>query len=107
MIVRRTTAFISTDGGDSGRHPDERVGGAGDATRDQAPGGRRSVFWQIFNTGSPNTLTTVDVVNPKVIWAVGGGFAGAVNDGTVLRTLNGGQTWENVTPPDGTDPGLP
>src|SRR5829696_9285460 len=58
--------------------------------------------WQIFNTGSPNTLTTVDVVNPKVIWAVGGQFAGAVNDGTIVRTLDGGQTWENVTPPDGT-----
>ncbi len=56
--------------------------------------------WQISNTGSPNTLTTVDVVNPQVIWAVGGGFA--ANDGTVVRTLNGGQTWENVTPPDGT-----
>jgi photosystem II stability/assembly factor-like uncharacterized protein len=56
--------------------------------------------WQIFNTGSPNTLTTVDVVNPQVIWAVGGGFA--ANDGTVVRTLDGGQTWENVTPPDGT-----
>jgi hypothetical protein len=56
--------------------------------------------WQIFNTGSPNTLTTVDVVNPQVIWAVGGGFA--ANDGTVVLTLDGGQTWENVTPPDGT-----
>lgn len=57
--------------------------------------------WQIFDTGSPNTLIAVDVVSPKVIWAAGGGFDRAVKDGTVVRTLNGGLTWQNVTPPGG------
>ena len=59
--------------------------------------------WQISPTGSPNTLIVVDVVNPMVIWAAGGGFAGARNDGTVVRTVNGGDTWDIVTPPDATD----
>src|SRR5215212_8911349 len=58
--------------------------------------------WQTFPTGSPNTLIVVDVVNPMVIWAAGGGFNDAVNDGTVVRTEDGGHTWEIVTPPDGT-----
>jgi photosystem II stability/assembly factor-like uncharacterized protein len=55
-----------------------------------------------IKTGSPNTLIFVHVVDPMVIWAAGGGFAGAVNDGTVVRTVDGGQTWQNVTPPGGT-----
>src|SRR5215217_1181060 len=54
--------------------------------------------WQIFNTGSPNTLIVVDVVSKKVIWAAGGGLDGP-NDGTVVRTVNGGQYWKIVTPP--------
>lgn len=58
--------------------------------------------WQTFNTGTTNTLIVVDVVDQMVIWAAGGGFAGAVNDGTVVRTVDGGQTWQNVTPPDAT-----
>jgi photosystem II stability/assembly factor-like uncharacterized protein len=58
--------------------------------------------WQTFNTGTSNTLIAVDVVNPMVIWAVGGGFADAENDGTVVRTVDGGQTWQDVTPPGGT-----
>jgi photosystem II stability/assembly factor-like uncharacterized protein len=58
--------------------------------------------WQIYQTGTSNTLIAVDLVSPKVVWAVGGGFNGATNDGTVVRTVNGGETWENVTPPGGT-----
>jgi len=57
--------------------------------------------WQTFATGSPNTLIVVDVVDPMVIWVAGGGFD-APNNGTVVRTVNGGQTWQNVTAPDGT-----
>jgi photosystem II stability/assembly factor-like uncharacterized protein len=56
--------------------------------------------WQTFDTGSPNTLIVVDVVSKKVIWAAGGGLDGP-NDGTVVRTVNGGQDWRIVTPPDG------
>jgi photosystem II stability/assembly factor-like uncharacterized protein len=58
--------------------------------------------WQIFATGTPNTLIVVDVVNKKVVWAAGGGFNRAINDGTIVRTRDGGQTWRNITPPDGT-----
>jgi photosystem II stability/assembly factor-like uncharacterized protein len=58
--------------------------------------------WQTFATGSPNTLIVVDVVNPMVVWATGGGFAGAANDGTVVRTADGGDSWQDITPPDGT-----
>lgn len=58
--------------------------------------------WQTFhNTRTNNTLIVVDVVSPMVIWAAGGGFD-AVNNGTVLRTVDGGQNWRNVTPPGGT-----
>ena len=34
--------IIGTDGGGPGRHPGERFAGAGDAIRDEGPGGRRS-----------------------------------------------------------------
>jgi hypothetical protein len=56
--------------------------------------------WQIFDTSSANTLIVVDVVSQKVIWAAGGELDGP-NDGTVVRTVNGGQDWKIVTPPGG------
>lgn len=40
-------------------------------------------------------------MNRSVVWAVGGGVAGATNDGTVVRTVDGGHSWRNVTPPGG------
>jgi photosystem II stability/assembly factor-like uncharacterized protein len=43
----------------------------------------------------------VDVVDRAVVWAAGGGFGHATNDGTVVRTVDGGRSWQNVTPPDG------
>jgi photosystem II stability/assembly factor-like uncharacterized protein len=59
--------------------------------------------WQIFATGSPHTLIVVDVVNPMVVWAAGGGFDPAdTNNGSVVRTVNGGETWQIITPPNGT-----
>jgi len=57
--------------------------------------------WQFTPTATTNTLIVVDVVDQGVVWAAGGGFLGATNDGTVVRTVDGGQTWQNVTPPDG------
>jgi photosystem II stability/assembly factor-like uncharacterized protein len=57
--------------------------------------------WQIFDTRSPGTLIAVDVVDPAVIWAAGGGYRGAKGDGTVVRTVDGGRTWDDVTPPGG------
>ena len=64
--------------------------------------------WQTFDPGWPHTLIVVDVVNPMVVWAAGGGFPQATQGapavpGTVVRTVNGGQTWQNfLIPPDGT-----
>jgi photosystem II stability/assembly factor-like uncharacterized protein len=60
--------------------------------------------WQTFDPSWPHTLIVVDVVNPQVVWAAGGGFpnAPAPVPGTVVRTVDGGQTWRNfVIPPDG------
>jgi photosystem II stability/assembly factor-like uncharacterized protein len=60
-----------------------------------------NVSWQFTATATTNTLIVVEVVNETVIWAAGGGFAGAANDGSVLRSVDGGQNWENVSPPGG------
>ena len=58
--------------------------------------------WQIFATGSPHTLIVVDVVSPMVVWADGGGLDPAdTNNGSVVRTVDGGERWQIITPPDG------
>jgi photosystem II stability/assembly factor-like uncharacterized protein len=62
---------------------------------------RPSPSWQFRPTATANTLIVVDVVDPAVVWAAGGAFAGAKNDGTVVRTVDGGRTWRDVTPPGG------
>lgn len=57
--------------------------------------------WRLTPTATTNTLITLDVVDRKVVWAAGGGFGGATNDGSVVRTVDGGRSWQNVTPPGG------
>jgi photosystem II stability/assembly factor-like uncharacterized protein len=59
------------------------------------------VSWRFTQTATTNTLVTVDVVNERVIWAAGGGFS--PNGGSVMRTIDGGQNWTDVTPPDPQD----
>src|SRR5215207_3728577 len=60
--------------------------------------------WQIFDTGWPHTLIVVDVVNPDVVWAAGGGFPSPPSaaapgvPGTVVRTIDGGLTWPHRRP---------
>jgi photosystem II stability/assembly factor-like uncharacterized protein len=49
--------------------------------------------WEVTATATTNRLIAVEVVNERVIWAAG--------DGTVVRTIDGGQSWLDVTPPDG------
>lgn len=49
-------------------------------------------------TGTNTVLIAAKVVNRKIVWAAGGGFRNAVNDGRVVRTVDGGSTWRNVTP---------
>lgn len=57
-----------------------------------------STSWRVVQTATVNRLSTVDVVSEKVVWAAGGGLLGAVDDGSVVRTFDGGRTWRNVTP---------
>lgn len=57
-----------------------------------------SASWRVVPTATANRLSTVDVVSEKVVWAAGGGLLGAVDDGSVVRTFDGGRTWRDVTP---------
>ena len=57
-----------------------------------APGGKTDFSWQLTPTGSSARLRGLSVVSASVVWASGSG-------GTVLRTVNGGATWQNVSPP--------
>ena len=63
-----------------------------------------SPAWQFTPTATKNTLIVVEVVTPKVLWAAGGGFQ-ATHDGAIVRSIDGGVAWRDVTPPQG-DPRL-
>jgi photosystem II stability/assembly factor-like uncharacterized protein len=58
--------------------------------------------WRFTQTATTHRLVIADVVDRSVVWAVGGGETGQLNDGSVVRTTDGGRTWQNVTPPGGT-----
>ena len=45
--------------------------------------------WSTLNSGSENFLEGVSAVNEFIVWVCG-------SDGTILRTINGGETWENA-----------
>ncbi len=47
-------------------------------------------IWPGFDTGSSASLRGISAVSGAVAWASGSG-------GTVLRTIDGGQTWQNVS----------
>ncbi len=47
---------------------------------------------KILNTNSKASLRGLSVVNNKIIWASGSG-------GTVLRSVNAGESWENIVVP--------
>ena len=49
--------------------------------------------WQLTPTGSNARLRGVSAVSAEVAWASG-------SMGTVLRTVNRGRSWQNVSPPD-------
>jgi photosystem II stability/assembly factor-like uncharacterized protein len=57
--------------------------------------GHREFSWQLTPTGSSARLRGLSVVSSSVVWASGAGPAGSA----VLRTVNGGATWQNVAPP--------
>jgi photosystem II stability/assembly factor-like uncharacterized protein len=74
---------------------------AAPAVSDASASSTPSPSWRFTPTATTNTLIVVDVVDRAVVWAAGGGFGHATNDGTVVRTVDGGRSWQNVTPPDG------
>lgn len=49
--------------------------------------------WELTSTGVNARLRGLSAVNQTTAWASG-------SAGTVLRTTDGGQTWQNVSPPD-------
>ncbi|MCX8057323.1 MAG: choice-of-anchor J domain-containing protein [Ignavibacteria bacterium] len=52
--------------------------------------------WTVQTSGVTAALYSVSVVNDNVAWACGAG-------GVVIRTTNGGQTWQTVTSPRAVD----
>jgi photosystem II stability/assembly factor-like uncharacterized protein len=67
------------------------------ATAASAAGHRDRVrlAWQLTPTGSTASFRGLSAVSRDVAW-VGG------DDGSVLRTVDGGRHWQNVSPPDST-----
>ena len=57
-----------------------------------SPGQAADFSWQLSPTGSTARLRGLSVVSDNVVWASG-------SVGTVLRTTNGGSTWQSVGPP--------
>lgn len=57
-----------------------------------SPGNASEFSWQLTPTGSSARLRGLSAVSDSVAWASG-------SVGTVLRTTNGGATWQSVGPP--------
>ena len=49
-------------------------------------------FWQRQDSGVEASLRGLSVVDDQIVWASG-------SKGTVIRTVDGGKTWHNVSPP--------
>ena len=56
------------------------------------PSARRNLSWQLTPTGSSARLRGLSAVSANVAWASG-------SQGTVLRTVDRGATWQQVRPP--------
>jgi photosystem II stability/assembly factor-like uncharacterized protein len=68
----------------------------GAATLGFKPPAGPQLSWQLTPTGSDARLRGLSAVSGKVAWASG-------SEGTVLRTVDGGQTWQQVGPPGTAD----
>ena len=56
-----------------------------------APTPNHAISWRLLHTGTPSHFRGLSPVSRSVAWL--GGY-----DGVVLRTVDGGQTWRNVSP---------
>lgn len=50
----------------------------------------KTLSWQQQNSGTGNTLNTVDVINPTTAWVAGA-------NGTILKTTDAGNSWQTIT----------
>jgi photosystem II stability/assembly factor-like uncharacterized protein len=64
-----------------------------------------SPSWRLMHTVTTSSLGGIDVVNREIVWAAGGFDAPREphTPGVVLRTVDGGQSWQDITPPGGED----
>jgi photosystem II stability/assembly factor-like uncharacterized protein len=62
--------------------------------------------WRFMQTVTTSSLVGIDVVNREIVWAAAGGFDAPGephSPGVVVRTVDGGQSWQDVTPSGGAD----
>jgi photosystem II stability/assembly factor-like uncharacterized protein len=64
---------------------------AGTAVAFKSSPGPRQFSWELTPTGSTARLRGLSVVSSSVVWASG--------LGTILRSVDAGETWQDVTPP--------
>jgi photosystem II stability/assembly factor-like uncharacterized protein len=55
--------------------------------------------WELLDSGSTGSFRGLDAVSAEVAWA-------SSDSGEVLRTIDGGETFEDVAPPEGVEDGL-
>jgi photosystem II stability/assembly factor-like uncharacterized protein len=63
----------------------------GTTTAQVSPGPR----WTVQQTGVPARFRGISAVSDTVVWASG-------NNGTIVRTVDGGKTWQTIAPPPDT-----
>jgi photosystem II stability/assembly factor-like uncharacterized protein len=73
---------------------------AGTSLAFKSTSGHREFSWQLTPTGSTARLRGLSVVSASVVWASG---ASVTTGSAVLRTVDAGATWQDVTPPDTED----
>jgi photosystem II stability/assembly factor-like uncharacterized protein len=65
-----------------------------------------SLSWRFTPTVTTSSLVGIDVVAREIVWACGGFDVPGVEPrtpGVVVRTVDGGQSWQDITPPGGKD----
>jgi photosystem II stability/assembly factor-like uncharacterized protein len=64
-----------------------------------------SLSWHFMQTVTTSSLGGIDVVNREIVWAADGFDAPGEpqTPGVVVRTVDGGQSWQDITPPGGNE----